>query len=148
MGTTKSFHKTCLEACIKQLEFSKDHLVMTTKITHNGFYFVRVHFYAFSPSLADAKSNVIASEHMLLSDFSPETNSTNFPIIKEFNFTINQPAKFRVYFVPNPYVIYWFNMKDTGEMLSKSIQSCQSTPSSWPMNKYTLLDNVTFNFHQ
>ena len=31
MGTTKLFHKTCLEACIKQLEFSKDHLVMTTK---------------------------------------------------------------------------------------------------------------------
>ncbi|CAO2816195.1 unnamed protein product [Amaranthus hypochondriacus] len=70
------------------------------KITQNGFYFVRLHFYA--PSLADAKFNVTASGHMLLSDFSPGMNSTNSPIIKEFNFTINQPAKFGISFVPSP----------------------------------------------
>lgn len=71
-------------------------------LPQNGTYFVRLHFYAFSSSLADAEFNVSASSRMLLTDFTPGKNATTSPIIKEFILTVNQIGEFKIHFVPSP----------------------------------------------
>ncbi|KNA20919.1 hypothetical protein SOVF_047850 [Spinacia oleracea] len=65
-------------------------------------YFVRLHFYAFSSLLANAKFNVSASGHMLLSGFSLGNISRNSSTIKEFILRVNQTRSFKIYFFPNP----------------------------------------------
>ncbi|XP_021740320.1 probable receptor-like protein kinase At2g23200 [Chenopodium quinoa] len=65
-------------------------------------YFVRLHFCAFDSSLADAKFNVSASGHMLLTDFSPagKTDANCTRNSTEFILKITD-VKFRIYFVPS-----------------------------------------------
>ncbi|KAJ9163184.1 hypothetical protein P3X46_022882 [Hevea brasiliensis] len=71
------------------------------KITDNGIYLVRLHFFPFSSKetdLSDALFNVSTSKFLLLSNFSVK-NTARLPLIKEFFLTINSD-KLSIYFIP------------------------------------------------
>ncbi|KAK4584766.1 hypothetical protein RGQ29_022458 [Quercus rubra] len=71
------------------------------EINQNGTYIVRLHFFAYlsRANLYDALFNVSASGFSLLTNFSVR-NSSSFPVIKEYLFTIPQ-GKFRIHFIPS-----------------------------------------------
>ncbi|KAI9113587.1 hypothetical protein K1719_015514 [Acacia pycnantha] len=67
----------------------------------DGYYLVRLHFYAFSSgeTLSSARFNVSSAGFLLLENFSAE-NQTNSPFFKEFYLNINSKTNLQIDFFP------------------------------------------------
>ena len=72
------------------------------RITENGTYVVRFHFYPFltpTTNLTDALFNVSVTGYSLLSNFIVQNSRSNSPVIKEFAIPI-EVGNFTIYFTP------------------------------------------------